>query len=70
MVLVERRARLADVDSDPRVPPPRQRYQPIQIRADDRVLGRGRRQALEAAQLALGLGARLVAQRRGGDLLA
>jgi hypothetical protein len=49
---------------------PRQRGDPLQVAADDAVLGRRGRQALEAGELAVGLPADLVGQVDGAELLA
>src|SRR5205823_13847829 len=48
----------------------RQRRDPLEVAADDAVLGGLRRQSLEALQLALGLLARGLGQVGGLDLLA
>ena len=70
VVGLEHCARGCDVVLILRLLAPRQRQQPIEVGADGRGLGVARAGALQAAQLALGLLARLVGERRLGDPLA
>src|SRR4051794_3278639 len=70
VVLVERLARLRQVEVVHRLLRPRQRGEPLQVCADHAVLGGLRRQALEAVELALGLLHAVLGQPRGLDLLA
>ena len=68
--LAGRDLRHVHVDAHATEAAPGQRQEPVQVRPNDRMLGRGAGQSLQAAQLALRFGAGFVAQRRGGDLFA
>jgi len=70
VVVVERLAGCGQVEVVLRGLPPRQRQQPIEIRADDPVLGGRGRQLLEPRQLALGGLARVLGQLQLLELLA
>ena len=70
VVAVERLARLLEVEVVLRRLRPRQRDDPLEVGADDPVLGRLRGKALEATQLALGLLAGMLGKVRLLDLLA
>ncbi len=70
MVLVEYLLGALEVEMILALGLPGQRDDPLQIGADDAVLGGGARQALEPAQLALGGRARLLGQIGGLDALA
>ena len=62
VVRVEHRARVLEVEVVLGERRPRQREDPLEVRADDAVLGRGRRQLLEPRELAVGRLAHLLGQ--------
>ena len=70
VVLVEHRARVREVEVVLGAGVPRQRGDPLEVGADDAVLGRLRRQLLEARELAVGLRPDGVGQRELGELVA
>ncbi len=70
MVLVEHRPRVLEVEVVLGRCVPRQRRDPLEVGADDAVLGRRRRQLLEPAELAVGRLARVLRQPGRVDLLA
>ena len=70
VVLVEHRARVLEVEVVLGRLVPRQRGDPLQVGADDAVLGRLRRQRLQALELAVDLAADVLGQRDGVELLA
>ena len=70
VVLVEHLARVLEVEVVLGRRVPRQRRDPLQVRADDAVLGGRRRQVLQPRELAVGLLARVLGQLDRGELLA
>ena len=70
MIFVENRPRGLDVDVVGGLALPRQRHQPIEVRADDAVLGTRLRHFREPVELAVGRFLNLFGHLRGLDLLA